>query len=333
MFGMSVRGKRGFILMTGAALVLLFFGGCAGSVQQTASTTSSRSPASFRAPSFGQSGIVATVGSVVVSDTVKSYATPPTIPMLRIKEQPVTAENLNALADRLGLATAGRTVQDLTAEDGTWRLLLPRRDDTVPFLLSQPTTISRVLQQLDEGAEIVSPTPEAARKTADEFLARIKSTDALAYQSYDFSTYRRSGGGLPEVAVNVTVVVTYEPSIGGIPILGPGAKVRVTVGPGDTVVGFDHFLEEAQPEKQVAVRTIADALTDLKDGKGQSPTRFSPDSYKAVSVESVRLVYYAAPLPMADIYYRPVFAFGVRGADGQAGDWLVPAYEGTVTGM
>jgi hypothetical protein len=261
---------------------------------------------------------------VIMSDAVEGYVPPLAFPVYRtVPEGPVTREAMDALADRLGVGPE-RTYYDSTAlSDPRWNLTF-HHGDIACFTLNNLRFDQEIMKQLEAGRMIKPVSPDSARKSADEILAASGYAEGVEFADTGVRTSVTGPfAGRPSSTYVLSSYVSYRATVGGVRLINAG--VNVDVDPEGQVVGFSHLVQKAELAGEVKLRPVAEALADLRAGRGQCPPQASDLS--SVAVESIDIAYYAAPVPLGDSYYKPIYVFHVRMGDGKPGEWLLSAFD------
>jgi hypothetical protein len=292
------------------------------------STSNADSVEEIGQPDFGSTGEVLAVEHIVMSGEAATFQPPASMSLYLISPaESVTRESMDRMATLLGLGDDREYALE-GLNDSRLAIHFPRSDDINCFCLRDQITPDETARQFEEGAGIELPTPDEARKIADQALASLGLLDDLSF--YDASvcdTLTMSGLGQEDRSSAVSIGVWYEATVGGLPLVGPGGRVDVLVGPEGKVIEIRHYAQRAvESGERVQLRSVSAAVDDLKEGLGLPPSDATAENTKEVVVEKVQLGYYAAPVPMTVADYRPVYLLAVRLADGSLGEWVVSAY-------
>jgi len=263
---------------------------------------------------------------MAIDPAVSSFDAPETADLYGVIGTPATEESMAAMGDRLGVGPDRRYgTQGFT--DGTYVVDLPRSDDVNCFVFRIPKRMDpSELASPDQAFDIVLPSLEDARTIADSYLSGLRLEPQVTFEGAavnQTSTLHAPNG--ESKTANLTIAVTYAAHLQGRKIEGPGATVTVTIGHQGEVVGLEHFAQSVAVAEKVALRTIADGLQDIREGKGLPPRYDHADTFASIRVKDVHLAYYAAPVTFAEPYYKPVFVFSVEGKEGATGQWIVSA--------
>jgi hypothetical protein len=317
----------GVILALGLMAGLVF-----GPQLSACSTSSADSVGEIAQPDFGSTGEVLAVEHIAMSDDAAAFQPSASMPLYLISPaESVTRESMDKMATLLGLGV-DREYAAEGLNDSRLAVHFPRSDDITCFCLRDLITPDEAAIQFEQGVEIRMPSLDEAHKTADQALASLGLLDELVF--YDASvcdTLTMSGLGQEDRSSAVSIGVWYEATVGGLPLVGPGGRVDVLIGPEGKVIEIRHYAQRAvESAEHVQLRSVAAAVDDLKEGLGMPPSEATAENTKEVVVEKVQLGYYAAPVPAAIADYKPVYLLAVRLADGSVGEWVVSAYaEGT----
>lgn len=183
--------------------------------------------------------------------------------------------------------------------------------------------IRRVEGEDDDSVRAEAPDDPIAK--ADAYLSSRGLADgrATAVGVHETTVTRRTkDGGF--VTHAIATHVEYKFRIQGLPVLGPGGKMRVTFGKDGEVAGVFKFFREPGPsaealldprdvltERLAAMRPLHD-MSHLRRRLHQDPSFARVCTKKAVSVRDVSLGYYAAPPRFQQDALVPVFAVDVR---------------------
>lgn len=279
-------------------------------------------------PLFGRRGEEIEVEQIETAPSVGSFKAPESMAVYSIAPlESVTRDAMDKLASALGMSSE-REYQEKGLNDSQLALTFPRSDDVDCFCFSDMNTLDDVARQFEEGQTIALPSPEEARGIADNILDSLGLLDGLVFSDAGVcDSMTVSQLGQPERSSPLSIGVWYEASIDGLPLVGPGAKVDVIVGPGGRLLEIRHYVQRAiESGRSVHLRSVSDAIGDLKNGAGQPPPVASVENTRHVTVEKVQLGYYAAPVPTPIRDYVPVYLLAVRLSDGVLGEWIVSAY-------
>lgn len=277
---------------------------------------------------FGSPGMPMIPGRVTMSDAVKSYAPPASMPLYEVKvEKPLSRESMEELARALviGDPVVWGAQGFSTAE---YAVDFPRGDEASCFTLTKKTGIDKYVQMVDQGTGVPAcPTEAEAIKIADARFAALGygGLERTGVEVQDSIISSRMGAA--DVRYDLTRVVSYQTRLDALPLLGPGAKISVTIGPGGEVLRMKHWVVPTTKGPEVKLRSVSLAAEDIAAGKGSPPVRMDSMSVKTVNVTGISLAYWAEPTPLKKAYYKPVYVFRVVGADGSTGDWMVEAFE------
>ena len=100
--------------------------------------------------------------------------------------------------------------------------------------------------------------------------------------------------------------VTYRLWVGGLPVDGPGGKVKVYLGEGYNVIGIYWAGFQVKPLRAYPIIPPQSAL-EMLEAQGIATTLKNP---RQATVTQVGLVYYAGPGNQAQAHLEPVYRFG-----------------------
>lgn len=268
---------------------------------------------------------------VTMSVEAQHFSPPAEMALYRITPtQPVTEEAKDALTARLILAqNEASGEEDPSGPVGN--LSFPRQDDADCFRMEMLWVSDAAFGAILAGQPPQPMSHEETGVIADRYLGFLGMLDDYTFlgtrEGCAYGTATPSG---EEEYWVVEMLADYQAFIGGVPLVGTGSKVQVGVAANGTVDEFCHFAQAATACKEnVAIRPVTAALDDLEQGRGEVPPSINEKRGRSVTVESVDLWYYAPPPGPEVTYYKPVYVFHVRMADGTLGDWLLSAFEGS----
>lgn len=326
---MMPRKVSAILVIVSVALIGVPSPGCGEHI--STKTTESVATTQLAAQSgidFGSPGMPMIPGRVTMPDAVKSYAPPASMPLYEVKvEKPLSRQSMEELAKALVIEdpVVWGSQSFSTAE---YAVDFPRGDEASCFTLTKKTGIDSYVQMIDQGTEVPAcPSEAEAIKIADARFAALGygGLERTGVEVQDAITSSRMGAA--DVRYDLTRVVSYQTRLDALPLLGPGAKISVTVGPGGEVLRMKHWVVPTAKAPEVKLRSVSLAAEDIAAGKGSPPVRMDSMSVKTVNVTGVSLAYWAEPTPLKKTYYKPVYVFRVVGADGSTGDWIVEAFE------
>lgn len=267
---------------------------------------------------------------VAVANGVTNFAGPATLPAIEIVRKPVTNGVVEATANLLGMADVRQTVTKdgrAATADNEWELsfVVPEMADCFSFesrsFLSggcDANVENGRIPQLPEAGEIA--------KLATDYLKSIGLGQGLVLARTHVKTSAHvedpKTGSVRIIPTSVAAV--FRPQIDGMTVEGPGAKVVVVFGEQGTLLSFFHWVPETRPSNAVNIRPVADALDDIRAGKGLPPAQ---GELASVEVQDVDMRYFAEPLASGPSFWKPVYAFQVRekGTSGPLEIWFVDA--------
>lgn len=272
----------------------------------------------------GQAGSASQGGTashtVSVADSVRTFVAPADMELFEFRGERITQAGMERLAQALGLKDVAYSSAGFSNAD--YAVEFPRGDVIDCFTVSSKKGIDEYVQAIDKGQEPPAcPSEDQAIKLADALLQSLGLMDGLELNDVIVQDQITSG----DKTYDLTRAVSYQARLGGLPFLGPGAKVSVAVGPGDELVRMEHWLVASTPGPMVQVRPVDVALKDIETGKGLPPARMTRELAKNITVTDVSLAYWAEPILLQEKYHKPVYVFSVVDAGGTAGQWIVSA--------
>lgn len=161
-----------------------------------------------------------------------------------------------------------------------------------------------------------------AKDIASEYVKKLVDADLISKDMADTSRlevvddevigYNTKDGSTKTFASNrhVNLDLSYK----GIPLNGPGAKVRIYTGKSGEVIGLLNSVGKLVPDKKVSIITPKEAIEKIKK-----------DGYRDVTITSIKLIYNVkSPEENAD-YVEP--AYDIQGSmhtpNGDAGFALI----------
>lgn len=154
------------------------------------------------------------------------------------------------------------------------------------------------------------PDEEVAKKIATNFLVSTnclpldaKFSDVVA----DKQITAEKGTDKLIQSYNTTLQVRYQREINGIPVVGPGSKLKVFIGDNDEVVGMFKVWRDVEPYTEIKIKTPEKAYSDLLEGNDVVvPVRIDGDKF---IIKDVRLGYWMEPADKEQTNVLPVYIF------------------------
>lgn len=330
MFMPCSRRQVAIALASAAAGIAILGSGCG---RHTAGAGSPENAVRVDAINFGQVGAASVPEWVQVDSAVMEFKAPESMPILEVVLSPPSDGGLNLLADRLGVGPSRNTAARegvFALTDGKYELEVVHPGDINCFTMVASSFADGSYEEQMQGLQSnMLPSASEARALADKLLANAGFSDGLVYAGTGTKTgYREvTSSGIVET-IPTSLAVTYRPQVGpGMIVEGPGAKVVVVLGADGKLLSLMHWTQQTKIGPEIPVRPVADALEDLRAGMGAPPSEIP----RRAKVESVRLAYWAEPLPYQSSTWKPVFVFGVTDADEKAAPvqgWVVSALRG-----
>lgn len=172
---------------------------------------------------------------------------PSRIPLLAVKHKPWTKEDAEDMARRL-------EVRGDVAHAGLWLIARDERSVLELYQASQSFRYSRT--DLDaEGRQGSDEKPDegAARRLAEQWLdpfLRPLGRPEFSSVTMQEALISTSPDEVPRVGY-VAVDVNFRYTVDGIPLLGPGAKAKVSIHAGGVVGGGYRFWRDVSPARDV----------------------------------------------------------------------------------
>ncbi len=327
---MFKRRSLALVVILGFVLgsILAGCGGSAG-LQSAETTTTSHNIDEAVTIDLGSPLLPVVPGVVTVADSVKAFVPTAALPLYEKQvTHPVSTEAMQQLAGQLGLSDA--VFASSGFQNAAYGVEFPGGGDSTCFTLTMKEPYREYTTMIEQGrGKEIPPLPsdEKAATMADEQLEKVGLEKGLAGSSVSIQDAIVTGMGSNELTYNLSKSVTYQSTLDGLPLLGPGAKIYVTIGPRGEVVRMAHWVLPSVKGRSISLRPVSAALDDVAAGRGLPPGRITPEAATEISVTSVSLAYWAEPLPMQEKYYKPVFVFSVVDKEGIAGEWIVPAFD------
>jgi len=253
------------------------------------------------------------VGSTSVIDLRVDLADfPSSANVYRVVLPQLTAQNVAAVSSKFGIAAKPVQRQDVFfSESSDVTLLVFRFSDSILYATNE--WVSEVqpnsLPSTDESIRIAKRYLVAKGLTVDGMVAS-------AVQPMTVAAYDESTGAETTYSHCNEVYFTY--TIGAIPVVGPGAKIKVAVGEGGEILGVYRAWRRTTLLAPYSLMPATNALEYLRI-IGVRSNLESPD--RAI-VEEISLGYYAIPGPEKQDYLEPVYVFKgsvVKGNENEGG--------------
>jgi hypothetical protein len=224
------------------------------------------------------------------------------IPLFRTQPPGDRTQAAAALAAKFGLTGEVR-------DAGSSFMASDRRGSLEVFHASDSLRWSTLHLQKSEDEKIAAlPDDKAAIKIAGEFLKERGISLANAkIKNVTRSELSRLQPRAKEPEVKtVAVHVNYGYALEGLPVLGPGAKMQVTIGAGSKVVECYRFWRGS---KEVGERELISSQTVLELLRRDPMFRQLREGEARVAFSRVRLGYFALPPREYQRMLIPVYAF------------------------
>lgn len=274
--------------------------------------------------------------AILSANWLRNGGLPPSLPVLKILDTGITAEQAEKLADQLKIP---RSL--LIFDGGEVVYVDPVNLMKVPTV---PVEDEGLIKELMEGSEVPRGGElgfEALNRNALAKIRPVPTQDAIiailiglrnagielgeGVTLGDGSVFelRNLEGGLLLPAVQLDTRVGFEPSFGGIPILGPGAQFSVRLGP-----------DGQATQLHIAKRSLgAGESVPLVPPQTAAIRAFAASGGNFVPEGTAKLVYFAPSLAhknselLVPHYDMGGIAFGAEGQQSNKLRKLVPAVE------
>jgi hypothetical protein len=150
--------------------------------------------------------------------------------------------------------------------------------------------------------------PEAAIERARDVIDQhgLGGGDAQVSSIAHVQLARTDGPGREPETQPVAVQVNLGFELDGLPVLGPGAKVQVTLGADSSLLECFRFWREPRETRTLAIIGLEEATRRLRDDPAY---RELPNGRSRVVFDDVRLGYLGLPPRELQGYLFPVYAF------------------------
>lgn len=231
-----------------------------------------------------------------INDTVKIYKTKnPIVTVEHVKE----IGNIFGFADSIpGEANPGT----IGMVNGEKHLLVYNKSGAVWYAIP-----SKMHPVVDTQPNL--PDEETAKKLAADFLAAkgflpqdAKLNDVVA----DKQITADKGTDKILQSFNVTLQVRYQREINGMPVVGPGSKLKVFIGNNNEVVGLFKVWRDIEPYPEIHIKTPEQAYSDLVAGNDIVQMRIGGDK---VIIKDAALGYWMEPADQEQTNVLPVYIF------------------------
>ncbi len=217
-----------------------------------------------------------------------------TLPVYHVTQAGISQVQATSLADNLGVPASMVGFQDgaMTFVDPANFQAVPMQDASGDLGLGEDANPDQ--QLLQEGfnfGALADITPISTEDALNRTQAAFKAAQLPAVDGtpvFAHSTFEAVGvdGNIMADGVNLDTQVNYEFNLGGIPLIGPGAQVAMTYGPGGNVTQLVHSLYQVQGGSEIPIIGPVDAQRQCEALNAGLPGVQSKAS----------LVYYAPPL-------------------------------------
>jgi hypothetical protein len=231
----------------------------------------------------------------------KSGPTRATVPLLRTKPPTWTEKAELALAERFGVKAKFR-------DAGSRHVFTDRASELEIFQASDSLRWTRADSAKSEFGSEAEVRPDAdIIKAASAFARQVRllPKGAETGELGETLAMRWSSGKRKEdpESRRITRQVNYRMSAEGLPLMGPGAKAQISVGPAGVVECYRFWRDfEVSGERAVL------ALEEAQDRFRADPA-YSDLAKGVVIIDGIDLGYYALPPREPQGYLIPAFAF------------------------
>jgi hypothetical protein len=224
---------------------------------------------------------------------------PDQLPLLRVV-RPQWDQARRSLASRLG-------VEGDATDAGLWLVARDQRSSLEIYQASHSFRFTR--QDIDGEARdrrSVEMDADHAVAVAERFLEGVGrvQADSWVHSVTELEVLSVSAGGREPERRVAAMQVNFRFSLNGIALVGPGAKMQVTVGDGDEVIGAYRFWRDVEPTASVRVFPAEHAFERF----ARSPmfANLTDDTARA-EVASAELGYLCLPPTEVQGMLLPVF--------------------------
>lgn len=160
------------------------------------------------------------------------------------------------------------------------------------------------------------PSKEEAALIADEFLrqAGLISSDISGVEINEGSSVQMGDSDTGEILQEAVIqwLVSYDRTIGGIQVAGPGEQLEVRIGDDSIIDRVFKCWRDVVEYKEVSVITPQEAYEKVASGQGSFNTAASA---KKVVVEEAELVYWMESVDQEQKYVVPIYKFTGKSLD------------------
>jgi hypothetical protein len=257
-----------------------------------------------------------TRGSTFILQT-ELPATPPAVQVFKVQPSASKKQTLLGIFQSLSLTPSPETNERLQALERVPEQLIEQEDELGATIGGWRVKVwnggqfsienDKLREHLSNlGKLSPAPTPEAARKAADDFLAMIGPLAAPIHFSEVVKGEELiyGSGDKPGDRVVTKLNVSYFAKMDDIPVFN---AVGIQVGAGPAVVYMANRLRQVVPAGKVPIMSPQEAFDLLGQGKGYYEASTVAPAKR--SVDSIQLVYWQSPLATDLIYVVPVYMF------------------------
>jgi hypothetical protein len=225
---------------------------------------------------------IALVGSVVggvlfSGGAVAAPAEEQTLPVYAVVQEGLTADQGARLAKSFGTPNALQS-------NGMFSFADPAKFARVPLTTGRSTVdeSGRRIKSQALGYKALAKIKPVADKTALKKAAALLKLAPLSgglaarpVISHTQLTLTDPNSRTPRV-VPLDTVVSYNLTLGGLPVAGQGAKLRITLGPDGKVTQLAHALRTIKPAGNVPIIPVKDAIEACVDLYGTAVRQLAP---------------------------------------------------------
>lgn len=248
--------------------------------------SSRRTPSSRVRLTASLAGLVTlATGSTVAATSAHSAAL--TAPAYLVVTEGLTKDDAARLADSLGIGNALRPDGSFGFVDAKSFQAIPRKAVAEGVDEKGNKTLA---EQLDlEALHSIRALPiEDMMGKARELVPVPKAYDVKLIGGHT-SVEEADAKGNPIASTDIDTSVSFQLSLGGVPVVGPGAKIRISFGPDGAVTSLNHAARAVEPYTNVPIITPDEAQKQCATAYG-----------KEVALGAPTLAYYAQPLAGVD---------------------------------
>ncbi len=241
-----------------------------------------------------------------------------TFPALIIKTPVITPEYVEDIGKRFGFTCEAGSAgpRKIGMADETGHLMV--YEDSGAIWYSIPSKINPVVDSQPN-----LPSEDMAKKIAEKYLSEkglLPAGAKLDGVVADKQLTREKGTGKILEEYNVTLqVYSSTRKINGVPVVGPGNKLKVYIGDNGEVVGLLKAWKDVEPYMDIRIEAPTTAYNELTAGNGIYITP-RMDQVDKVNIKNISLAYWMDPADQTQEYVLPVFVFEGEALDSKLGN-------------